>query len=876
MAERRRPRANDRRRSREGVSGSSDSVSPEHILAFDWPPFFAPDDASFLVERVREAALDEDEQLLFTTVLRAAYEQVLELEILYRELPGVLTDDAAAVETFRATLDYGFRTGVRGGPPFRNIDELGLKPIPDGGGPLPCELDFMVKPHIGFLILNGIERVAGGDRELFERYVDVFGGLWARTSYLDSIYEQARRGANGKGRDRLGELLRVLARDSTPAVQEREAHVGGAGPLALIGDVGTEDGGFSARSEWPPRPVHPGLDLPPLGGRGGFDFCRLVKEACKWMVFGGISGFRHVPVSTYLDDIGSLSPTAACVGDAVTISPTPGKSFPASRPPGVQVLVGTTAVPIDSWSASAIVIRIPQGCRSGCVGFIDVAAESVRLDAMRQNSEAMESISEGLRCLGVAGGTGKAFTTPLASSAPPCAGFNFLQIGPPVVEWFQFLGVGAFATPGTNLVLSWKVSGSASVRIRQTSAGGPATNPNIAHPSTGTLALGPFTGSQPVTASYELTATNSCGSTTARVSVQLQQPPALSIVGIEVVQTIQTPTNTVSLVSGKRTMVRVYVDSGITNGFNSGSGANNQPNVTGDVTVFPAAAGMGFGAGPPLNPGAAIVARPPAAINRNLFSHSLNFELPLAQVSGNVRIDARVWVVGHEQDVGGPWRAFRSLTVTFSPQGAQTVTPVLIADRRLGNPPPIFATQYVPTLSGALPRFPLPEGGFTVDPPQVLLSDPLFHNLATLLGWQLLLLDLRTLVLIGGVAPRGIRSGMVASDPRNAASGVLGIGTTARAPALDWPSYISMPFDVPTLAHEMTHTFNINHAPCGIPATETPEPGLPARTEAPGANVPARLVVPAGTPEQMCGTATATDWPSTVLWGLLRTRIPLP
>ena len=92
-------------------------------------------------------------------------------------------------------------------------------------------------------------------------------------------------------------------------------------------------------------------------------------------------------------------------------------------------------------------------------------------------------------------------------------------------------------------------------------------------PSSGSLDLGPFAGSSLMTASYRLTATNGCGVETRTVTVRLIRIPKLTIDTIEVVQVIQRPDNSVRLAAQKRTVARVFVDSGITDGFRSFSRA---------------------------------------------------------------------------------------------------------------------------------------------------------------------------------------------------------------------------------------------------------------------------------------------------------------
>ncbi len=131
------------------------------------------------------------------------------------------------------------------------------------------------------------------------------------------------------------------------------------------------------------------------------------------------------------------------------------------------------------------------------------------------------------------------------------------------------------------------------VRIQLTSTVGPACNLEL-HPVapattgriTGSQNLGAFNGTTPQVATYQLTAVNHCNATapvTATVTVRMRRTPAVRIAAVEVVQAIQTPANSVPLVARKRTVVRVSVDSGLTDSFNYGAGPNTLPGVTGTL-----------------------------------------------------------------------------------------------------------------------------------------------------------------------------------------------------------------------------------------------------------------------------------------------------
>jgi hypothetical protein len=132
---------------------------------------------------------------------------------------------------------------------------------------------------------------------------------------------------------------------------------------------------------------------------------------------------------------------------------------------------------------------------------------------------------------------------------------------------------------GSGFALHWTVRNAARIRIRRTSPDGPPldeqhTSSNPAQPAAfnASRALGPFTGSKPVDATYEIAATNrwnAANPLVKTVTVRLRRKPQVKIVGMEISQAAQhfdlfspAQNNNVRLVAGKKTMVRVYVDSG--------------------------------------------------------------------------------------------------------------------------------------------------------------------------------------------------------------------------------------------------------------------------------------------------------------------------
>lgn len=874
MAERQQGGVPGRRPSRR--RGPSAAGSDE-IVAYEWPAFIDPVDAELLVERVGGVAEDDEEREGFLGILRRAWEDTLELASLYGDLPGVLADDELAAASFMQTLERALaqRPEARLSLP---LGRMAFKPIPDGDASFPCRPHFVVKPFVVYALTHGIDRVVGVDAELREAYLGTLQELWARTERLDDMLRLATdHSPEGDGRLRAG--MRILARDAhgpparadlQPSFEDRGRPPGGApdrGPLD--GEFADPAGaaGFGGSPEpgapgWlPPKGSPPPVWPPPGGGLPDRlkDICAFLGDLCRHLVFGGIKGIVHVPVATYVDGLSSISPKSGCPGSQITLSGT----FPATQPSDVGVIIGTVQATVISWSATEIVIQVPPNATSGCVAFINFTLEAQRLAAQQQNQESLASVAEGLACLGQpAGVAGRWPKVPLAASKAPCTGFNHLTLGPPIIGSFTVNGAQSITvTPGTGLTLAWSVANASSVQLLRTSTTGPNVNTPAA--PAGTLPLGPFSGTQPTTATYRLTATNACGSVQASVTVALAQPPTLGVVRIEVVQSIQTAANTVRLVAGKRSLVRVFVDSGITNGFNSGAGPNRQGNVTGRLTISPSAGGAAVDAGPAINPGGAIVAQSGGG-SRAVLNDSLNFELPLGQLSGARRLDVTVFVAGRENDPNPGWRATGSLIVGFTNIAGQEVLPFLIADRTLGVGSRPTIAQFATSLQGARTRLPIAQNGFTVNPP-IPDTTGLTEDLTGTLGWNILVSRLATTIFVFPSTPvGGIRTALVPLNGTYALNGIAMPRVLLTVPAM-----VSQATCGATYAHEMCHLAGSGHSPCGSPAPPL-EPGVPGTTEDIAIDVPTRTIFPAGSPELMsrCGAGVCggNRWISIALY----------
>jgi hypothetical protein len=466
--------------------------------------------------------------------------------------------------------------------------------------------------------------------------------------------------------------------------------------------------------------------------------------------------------------------------------------------------------------------------------------------------------------------------------------------GLPVIEIFHLNWDEGETTvsPGQTIHLGWNVTHVSRIQVRRISATGPALDvthdfPTMQNSVVDYTTTGPFNGLQPATARYQITAENQFGSVSSVGEVNLRQDPDITILGVEVTQAIQRfslddpvdigfgitiPSsawnNSVDLVHQKRTMARVYVDSGLTNNFSNGAGPNRQPNVTGEIKVY-----QGGGQEPsftvaPRNPAGAITARPSGDIDRDEMEHTLNFEIPWDLLpSGAVELEVTVWV---ESDVDGNnhqndsryvsrYKDVHDSTVfALHLQGGVAMVRVLIADNNLGNAAP-SVTDYFGTVEGAETRYPVGINGFSffIAPGNTQINTN--RNLTTTAGWEDLLMDL--VDIAGGYQNNGeIWTGLVPNDVSYDLNGIA------------WDRYcISRTGLLDTFAHELTHCHGVGHADCGNPTGL--DDRLPDRIEETGVDVYDYEIHEEGVGELMSYCDRPRRWPSVALWNILMDEI---
>jgi hypothetical protein len=573
-----------------------------------------------------------------------------------------------------------------------------------------------------------------------------------------------------------------------------------------------------------------------------------VLEVSRW------AGSRS---NSYSTGITMITPSPVCADSQLTLH---GSAFGATQPADVVVYVPTTSggcreAKVESWSDRAVVVRAPADIGPGCAGFVQLSG--VYYPPQRVTGELTA-------CIGAAAevwtrGFDRVRTP--AVSCPPCLsnGQNRIQsAGRPIINTFQF--VPALVEPGGQPTLTWNVSNATAVQITRTSQTGPALLLPSPLPFIGSITLPPVAGLAPITGQYRLTATNGCGSETRDAEFSIRRIPSLSVVRMEVVQSIQMPDNSVQLVAGRRTAVRVFVDSGISDGFDFGLGPNRVGELEAGLLAENLATGSVRDCGSPWDP---LVQAAPG-LNRDVLTDSINFDVPVAACEGNVRFRVIVTQPGQH---GAPPTAFASGTVdvTFIPKSEQMLLPFLITDPSSTSPAPTMM-DFLRCLSGPAQAHPFPDNGFTINMPPLAFTLSGAERLSIDANWSWLVARIQTMSFLFASQPvGGVRMAIVPNDTGYPHSGMALPRTGAGAPTL-----LVLASDPVACTHELGHAAGLLHVNDG--SAPAPYGGLPITISDPGLNVTTRTLFPSGSAEAM-GYAT-TRWPSVQHWNHMYKSVP--
>jgi len=548
----------------------------------------------------------------------------LELQLLHNEVDGVLRGQTDAIDQFVGLMNRVMPPGRETGRFLDFRDWMDYKPGPEPVIHDPCNLiplqrygDLFLAAHVA----------AGSDFAMRERLFRGMELLAFRTGDVEALYRAA---LEPNGVDRFAQTAQLLTRDR-----------------------GFFSGGLSSPDEgrlgfpWPIPGPNPGIP----------DICELTRLFCIGELTDALRKVGPpIPTIAWADNITSINPTRACPGEQVTIT---GTGFGATQPSDYVVLFpsnhGCTEATVVSWSDTQIVVLAPPDAHSGCIGFYSTKALAAANDAQLILNEALDAIESSLACLHLGTGESMSRLPPiLFPPCPPCTGRNGFEGAGPEIDYFHANGSQSLSVePGSTVTLSWSVRGGR-FSLERTSLEGPPLSMVVNGP--GSVTLSPMTPTDHLaTVTYRLSGANSCGSISRQVNIEVRRHPDLTAQGLEVTQATQfyrsnqhlsaatqEADNVVPLIENRRTLVRLYVDSGLV-GFDLGDGVGVVAGMTGRLwgwrngILLP---------GAPLNPlNAPIRARHSDAYlnTRRAWDRTLNFELPSTWLNGTVELRAEAF-----------------------------------------------------------------------------------------------------------------------------------------------------------------------------------------------------------------------------------------
>jgi hypothetical protein len=313
----------------------------------------------------------------------------------------------------------------------------------------------------------------------------------------------------------------------------------------------------------------------------------------------------------------------------------------------------------------------------------------------------------------------------------------------------------------------------------------------------------------------------------------------LQVGRVEFVQSIQRHDNSVTLVTGKRTLARVFANSGLPDDIRGGVLGPLSGRITlrreGSVQVID-----------PIGP---ADARWAGAHNRDLLDHTLNFILPAVPDEGEASVVVEIWHEGYES-VPGHFAMFVT-AANFQPSPSIGILPIVMHIDTYGGPPSEDAIME--RLASMRQRLPYGE------------NDRNFHLLPTLhLNYGFGVGDWPSFRhLLVGIAnyayfpplpvPSGlevVRCAFVAASPDFGAAGIAGMaGPRGQLvnPTVLMALSSDFQFDVDTLSHEFGHALGLAHVNCSGTEPRPFDSELPRLIEEPGWFASGNTMLPDGT-----------------------------
>ena len=387
---------------------------------------------------------------------------------------------------------------------------------------------------------------------------------------------------------------------------------------------------------------------------------------------------------------------------------------------------------------------------------------------------------------------------------------------------------------------------------------------------------------QPTDLRVVLRVQNHCGQSEREVTITVAQQPRLEIRYVEVTQAIQRLDNTVRLAARRRTMLRVYIITNLNKFAYDGSLSYAAlTNLTGSVTIWRDSEQIAVV--PPMNaPFTGTGWMMPTA--RTALGSTLNFNLPWEMLNGPLRLEVRVWVADPKPKglaCHSGCTASQSLSLNFEPTRGLSLVRILIKDDSRGRPAPSLG-EWQAALNGARARFPVPEDGWDIRVLPGFEQISMDNDLGDDDGWDDMLEDLDD---VAGDSSESWNHRWAGLLPAKQAGDSLANLGMARNETVDRPWPLSNDYLVfaalagrpDVFAHELGHTFNINHAGCADAGNSWPEDvdaSLPAKIEDYGVDLFTLQTFQGGVSGDLMGYCDDFGlWPSIVLWHRFMDRL---
>lgn len=797
------------------------------------PPPFEPAELKNLMGAIIFSSdLNEKKRRVYEIILESSLAATRPLLELYNLIPQIWSGSSTAFNDFKKILDQsskyiGFRPEAV--EIKKDLSFQKLRSISDGlsgsGGFSPCGPLFFIKPDVIHSIQESIYFMAGGNASFSHNSMAIVSQLWKNTQIIDSLNVLANSGKGDVFLELFGYLNQVSEsyglESNLGRIEEQriKANRGNIGPMSP-----------SIDGTW--FPPEPGFPFPPLGpddgpGWPGFPTdCQPIRDYCQDVLTGPSTVYRgEMPVSVSSSEIRRISATSICGNRDLIIEGVGFGNVQGNR----GVVFGTTEVAIRSWSDGKIVVVAPLSVQGTvCIGIIDRDKENRRKEIHKRNQKAFgELINAAGPCLSI---PGRVSDLPYKQDSPVCFGVNQIAIGIPIIRLFTINNSeNPTVETGSDLIMKWSVENATSIRFTVDTNSSPRSFPS-GNTSSGIHRLGILTDKKVVVHTYSVEAANTCGTSTAKIKVTVTGSYKLNILGIEVTQAIQkfdwnhpAQNNSVFLVSNKLTMVRVYPENELTNGFDFGKGPNIIENVEAKLTVkYPDGQEISFTNN--YDPSPTILVGAKSKLNREDLSQSFNFILPAHKLDGTCEFTAEIFV-NPKNRVGSYSKT--STLVTFKKTKRLKLARILVNDTINGLSAPT-EQDFDNTFRLGKGRVPIGDTNFTIQIPvnhrEIQTADityfiPSFgfktysEDLKTDQGWSNLLDRLDDIADDYDGSDDLIWVGLVPSPTTN----IYSWGGLATSGKVDYwfdshRRMLSQNNRPRTFVHELAHTLRIDHA----------------------------------------------------------------